>query len=142
MLNLKYNSVYVLQKKSPEAACFDMYSDEDVTIPPMSSKFVSSGTSFDIPKGYKLDVLLRSGFSSKNECTLLNSVGIIDEDYTGVVKYPIFNLSTERAVIIRKGQRIAQAQLVPVIQYQITSVEEITKQTERGSGGFGHTGNY
>lgn len=145
MVDLKYNKsnlIKDLEFKTKEAACFDICSNETVTIPSNEAKLITTGLTFDIPKGYSLRVYLRSGWAFDNTATLLNSEGIIDSDYTGVVKLPIFNLSHYKPIYIQSGDRIAQAELVKQVETTLIEVYEIEKHTERGKGGFGHTGKH
>lgn len=100
---------------------------------------VSTGIAADIPDGYEIQVRPRSGLALKHGITVLNTPGTIDSDYTGEIKVILHNVRDE-AYKINKGDRIAQLVIGRVIKLPIEEVDEITKKTERGSGGFGSTG--
>lgn len=132
------------------ASAFDLHILEDVTIKPGQTVLIPLGLAFDIPDGFEIQIRPRSGVSLKTDLLIKNSPGTIDKDYTGEVKLIIKNnayLSVDEdnnivypeAVTIEKGTRLAQAVLCNVIQADIVEVTEI-KDTERSSGGFGHTG--
>lgn len=93
---------------------------------------------FEIPKGYEIQVRPRSGLAAKNGIGILNSPGTIDSDYRGEVKVILFNFGKED-FIIKRGDRIAQIILSKSLNFSIEEVEEIST-TQRGKGGFGHTG--
>lgn len=93
---------------------------------------------FEIPKGYEIQVRPRSGLAAKNGIGILNSPGTIDSDYRGEVKVILFNFGKED-FIIKRGDRIAQIILSKSLNFSIEEVEEISN-TQRGKGGFGHTG--
>ena len=105
-----------------------------------STKTIKIGTGIKIaaPQGYATFIYPRSGFSTKNEVILLNSVGVIDNDYTGEIIVCLKNIS-DKPVEIALGDRIAQAVIQPVLQTEFEYVEEL-EATERGNGGFGSTG--
>jgi dUTP pyrophosphatase len=117
------------------SACFDLGSNETVTIKAGETKAVSTGLTFDIPKGYELQIRSRSGLAAKG-VRVANGVGTIDSDYTGVVK---ILLRSDIKFDISRGQRIAQAILVPVTRARLKH-GVVLKTTERGEGGFGSTG--
>ena len=92
----------------------------------------------EIPTGYEGQVRPRSGLAIKNGITVLNSPGTIDADYRGEVKIILVNLS-DTDFVINSGDRVAQLIIAKCEQAEIETVEILT-ETERGSGGFGHTG--
>jgi len=111
---------------------------EPVTLKPLERALVSTGIFIAIPEGYEAQVRPRSGLAAKNGITVLNSPGTIDADYRGEVKVILVNLSNTEFTI-HDGDRIAQmivAAHARVEWNQVTGLEE----TERGAGGFGHTG--
>lgn len=123
------------------AACFDLVS---VTRKPEGdrSMIYDTGLVFDIPEGYHIKVYSRSGHGFKYDMRLCNSTGIIDSDYIGTIKV---KLTYDGPVSYRPdwpyvGDRIAQAMLVKNVKTDLVEVDEIKKQTERGTGGFGSTG--
>lgn len=113
--------------------------DSTLELPPGSRTIVPTALSFEIPRGYEVQIRPRSGLAAKYGVTVLNSPGTIDADYRGEVKIILINLGTE-PFLIQRGDRIAQA--VPAAVAGSLHFEEvyIIDQTERGAGGFGHTG--
>ncbi len=113
-------------------------SDGSVTLRPMERCLVKTGLFMELPEGYEAQVRPRSGLALKKGITVLNSPGTIDADYRGEICVILINLSQEDFVIA-DGERIAQMVIARHEQAEIIEVEELT-DTERGSGGFGHTG--
>jgi dUTP pyrophosphatase len=124
--------------QSEEAAGFDLHSIDDVVIKKGERKLISTGLAFEIEKGYEVQIRPRSGLAYKYGITVLNSPGTIDSDYRGEIKVLLINLG-EKDFEIKKGDRIAQAVVAPVVQAKFVEVEELS-DTKRGSGGFGSTG--
>ena len=91
-----------------------------------------------IPNGFEGCVRPRSGLALKHGLTLTNSPGTVDSDYRGEVKVLLINLGQE-PVILKRGERIAQLLISPVVQAEVLKVESLD-DTSRGAGGFGHTG--
>lgn len=109
------------------------------TINPGERASIPTGLCFEIPCGYEVQVRPRSGLALKHGVTVLNTPGTIDSDYRGEVKIILINLGSE-PYTVRRGERIAQ--VVPALTASnITFFEEKElTETDRGSGGFGHTG--
>jgi dUTP pyrophosphatase len=124
--------------QTKEAAGFDLHSIEDVVINPGERKLIGTGLAFEIEYGYEVQIRPRSGLAYKHGITVLNTPGTIDSDYRGEIKVLLINLGSE-PFEIKKGERIAQAVVAPVIQAEIIEVDELS-DTQRGSGGFGSTG--
>lgn len=120
------------------SAYVDLYAIEDVLLRTKDVKVIRSGWAFEIPEGYYIDVLPRSGLACKKGIISLNSVGIIDSDYRGEVLTTMRNVSDE-PVLISKGDRYAQIAVKKSIYITFKEVDELTP-TDRGSGGFGSTG--
>lgn len=122
------------------AACFDLHAIEDCYIDDISHPNVKVGTglAFDIPDGWQLLIFPRSGIAFKNNVTLTNAVGVVDSDFIGEVCV-LLSAHSEGLLSIKKGDRIAQAQLMPVHRVTFEEVSELT-ETDRGAGGFGSTG--
>lgn len=97
-----------------------------------------TGFCLAIPEGFEVQVRPRSGLAVKHGVTVINSPGTIDTDYRGEVKVALINHGKD-AFTVNRGDRIAQMILAPVVQAQLDLVTELDS-TERGSGGFGHTG--
>ena len=105
-------------------------------------KIIPTGLFFDIPENFEIQVRPRSGLAAKKGITVLNSPGTVDSDYTGEVKVILINHG-KGDYVIEHGERIAQAIVATVAAKNIINlnkVDDITKDTERGSGGFGSTG--
>ena len=119
------------------AAC-DLKSSDATVIPSKSTVVVGTGIKLEIPKGFGAQVCPRSGLAAKNGITVLNSPGIIDNDYRGEVKVILHNAGTED-FIVKKGDRIAQLLFFPIFQAIFQKAEEVST-TVRGEGGFGSTG--
>ncbi len=112
--------------------------DQSVTLKPGERKLIPTGLFFEIPEGFEVQVRPRSGLAIKNGISVLNSPGTIDADYRGEVCVILINLGTEDFVI-NNGDRIAQMVVAKYEKCSWTLVEELSS-TDRGSGGFGHTG--
>ena len=123
---------------SKGAACFDLYADtvqqEDWGV------LVGTGLAVEIPEGHVMMVYSRSGMGFKHGIVLRNGTGIVDADYRGQIMVALtHNPIVEVDVEINTGDRIAQAMIIPVQQFQFTEVSELS-ETERGEGGFGSSG--
>ena len=119
------------------SACFDIEIDESFTLQPMDLHNFPTGLRVELPKGYCLLVFARSSLGQK-KCIIPNSVGVIDSDYRGEIFIPIMNLSDE-PVHFQEGHRYAQGMIVRAVQADIELVDALSN-TQRGSGGFGSTG--
>lgn len=112
--------------------------DGPVTLRPMERGLIKTGLFMELPAGYEAQVRPRSGLALKKGITVLNSPGTIDADYRGELCVILINLSQEDFVI-NDGERIAQMVIARCEQAEVVQVEELS-DTERGTGGFGHTG--
>lgn len=112
--------------------------DVDLTLLPGARALVPTGFSIALPPGFEAQIRPRSGLALRSGVTCLNTPGTIDADYRGPVAVILANLGSE-PVIIRRGDRIAQMIVAPVVQAQFDVVDELAA-TERGAGGFGSTG--
>jgi dUTP pyrophosphatase len=120
------------------AAGMDVLAAEEVTLAPGARHAVATGLAVAIPPGYEIQVRPRSGLALKHGITVPNTPGTIDSDYRGELKVILINHGGE-AFEIRRGDRIAQLVLAPVVRASWLKVEELD-HTERGEGGFGSTG--
>ena len=112
-----------------------------ITLEPFERVLIHTGIFLQIPEGYEVQVRSRSGLTLKKGLIVLNEPGTIDADYRGEVGVILYN-SGKEPQIIEPGERIAQLVVVKVEHAELEEVEEIDKEaTERGAGGFGHTGN-
>ena len=109
-----------------------------VHLQPLERSLVSTGLFIELPVGYEAQVRPRSGLAIKQGITCLNSPGTVDADYRGELKVILINLSAE-VQMIKNGDRIAQLVFQKVEKAILEQVEEIN-ETQRGKGGFGHTG--
>ena len=109
-----------------------------VTLRPMQRMLIPTGLFMEIPEGYEGQVRPRSGLAIKNGITVLNTPGTIDADYRGEVKIILINLS-DTDFVINSGERVAQIIFAKCEQMKVVNVETLS-ETERGAGGFGHTG--
>jgi dUTP pyrophosphatase len=109
-----------------------------IEIQPGKSEIIPTGLALSIPKNYEIQIRPRSGLAAKNQISVLNTPGTIDEDYRGEIKVILINLG-EKKFKIEKGLRIAQMVLCPIIKAELEEVDELD-ETKRGSGGFGSTG--
>lgn len=112
--------------------------DEPLTLRPGGRFAVPTGLAFALPAGFEGQVRPRSGLAAKSGITCLNTPGTIDADYRGEVKVILVNLG-EEDVVIRRGDRIAQLVIAPVVQAAWSEVDSLD-DTVRGAGGFGSTG--
>lgn len=120
------------------AAGMDLCAVEEVHLQPMERKLVPTGIRMAIPEGYEGQVRPRSGLAFKHGIGMVNAPGTIDSDYRGEIGVLLINLGSE-AVTFQKGDRIAQLVVAPVLQAELTIVEQLS-DTDRGAGGFGSTG--
>ncbi len=123
---------------TPGAAGMDVVAAESLTLAPGARAAVATGFAIAIPPGYEVQVRPRSGLALKHGITCLNTPGTIDEDYRGEVKVILANLGQEPFAVVR-GERIAQLVPAPVQRATLTEVETLD-DTQRGTGGFGSTG--
>jgi dUTP pyrophosphatase len=112
--------------------------DEPLTLRPGSRFPVPTGIAFALPPGFEAQVRPRSGLAFKHGVTCLNSPGTVDADYRGEVKVILVNHG-EEDFVIRRGERIAQLVIAPVVQAAWAEVDSLD-ETVRGAGGFGSTG--
>lgn len=114
---------------------------EPYMLKPGESVLLPTGLKFEIPEGYEIQVRPRSGLALKNQITVLNTPATIDSDYRGELKIILINHSKE-AFIIEPGMRVAQLVIAPVTVALFNLQENVLANTERGEGGFGHTGKF
>ena len=126
--------------QTPGSAGVDLcaWIDRDLVLLPMQREIVPTGIFLEIPQGMEAQIRPRSGLAAKNGVTVLNTPGTIDSDYRGEIKVILINLS-DRDFIIKNGDRIAQMVFAPYVQIEFDEVTELSN-TQRGTGGFGHTG--
>ncbi len=125
---------------TPGASGVDLtaFLDEPMTIEPMGRALVPTGYFIELPPGYEAQARARSGLAIKKGIGLVNGIGTIDSDYRGELKVPLINWGSE-PFVINDGDRIAQLVIAKYEKAEFEIVDEIAG-SERGEGGFGHTG--
>lgn len=128
------------QYATPQSAGMDLRANLDapVTLKPLERKLIPTGLHIALPAGYEAQVRPRSGLALKKGITVLNTPGTIDADYRGEIGVILINLSQEDFVV-EDGERIAQMIIARHEQGELIAVE-VLDETERGDGGFGHSG--
>ena len=128
------------QYATPQSAGMDLRANLDapVTLRPMERRIIPTGLYIALPAGYEAQVRPRSGLALKKGITVLNSPGTIDADYRGEIGVLLINLSQED-FIVNDGERIAQMVIARHEQGEFVTVDMLD-ETERGAGGYGHTG--
>lgn len=115
--------------------------DSAIELKPLERMLIPTGIAIKLPSSeYGAFIFARSGLATKKGITLSNCVGVVDSDYTGEIKVGIINLSQE-SYTLEPGERIAQMVIMPVCQVNFNVTDEL-EATERGSGGFGSTGEF
>ena len=125
---------------TPQSAGMDLRAnlDEPVTLQPMERRLIPTGLYIALPEGFEAQVRPRSGLALKHGVTVLNTPGTIDADYRGEIGVVLINLS-QAAFVVNDGERIAQMVIARCEQGELVTVETLD-ETERGEGGYGHTG--
>lgn len=125
---------------SSGSAGMDLYAavEEDVIIKPGGFELIPTGIHLQLPDGYEGQVRPRSGLAAKSGVTVLNTPGTIDSDYRGEIRVILINFGKE-PFVVRRGDRIAQLVVCKYETVELISVSQLS-DSERGSGGFGHTG--
>lgn len=122
----------------PDDSGMDVCAAEDALLPPGGRALVPTGLAFEPPPGTELQARPRSGLAVRSGLTLLNTPATIDEGYRGEVAILLVNLG-DVPVAVKKGDRIAQLVLCPVLRPEIALCDELS-ETGRGAGGFGSSG--
>ena len=112
--------------------------ERELVLSPGQRAIVPTGIAIALPEGFEAQIRPRSGLALKSGVTLVNTPGTIDADYRGEIKVIVINLGQE-PVVISRGDRIAQMVVAPVTRVCLQAVGNVD-ETQRGSGGFGHTG--
>lgn len=122
------------------AAGADIYSAERAILAPGDTAIIGTDLRVEIPRGFEIQIRPRSGLAAKNSITVLNAPGTIDCDFRGEIKIILHNAG-RTFFDVKKGDRIAQMVLAPVVRAVFSTVtQEELKRSERGEGGFGSTG--
>ena len=128
-------------RATPGSACYDVYAIANTTVWNKKVARIHCGLAFAVPEGYFLEIRPRSGLAGRG-LTIVNSPGTLDSDYRGELMILMFNVSPDPHSLgygIKKGDRIAQIRLVPILGINFEDVDGLDI-TERGTGGFGSTG--
>ena len=112
--------------------------ESSIVVEPGARILIPTGFAVSVPDGFELQVRPRSGLAVKHGVTIINSPGTVDSDYRGEVKIGLVNLGN-KPYTVQRGDRIAQLVLAPVVRADIRAVK-VLDTTDRGTGGFGHTG--
>lgn len=125
---------------TPYSAGMDLRAnlDEPVIMKPLDRKLISTGLYMELPEGFEAQIRPRSGLALKKGISVLNTPGTIDADYRGEIGIILVNLSNEEFVV-KNGERICQMVINKVETVQWLRVDSL-EESERGAGGFGHTG--
>lgn len=125
---------------TPQSAGMDLRAniDESIILHPMERRLIPTGLYMALPEGYEAQIRPRSGLALKHGITVLNTPGTIDADYRGEIMVLLINFSLE-TFTINDGERIAQMVIAKHEQGEFVEVETLD-ETERGAGGYGHTG--
>lgn len=125
---------------TPQSAGMDLRAniEEPIIIKPLERKLIGTGLHIALPEGYEAQIRPRSGLALKHGITVLNSPGTVDADYRGEVMVLLVNLS-DKDFVVSDGERIAQMVIAKHEQGEFVEVAELD-ETERGEGGYGHTG--
>ncbi len=125
---------------TPQSAGLDLRANltEPITLHPMERKLVPTGLHIALPDGYEAQVRPRSGLALKHGVTVLNTPGTVDADYRGEIMVLLVNFSNENFVV-NDGERIAQMVVARYEQVDFDTVD-VLDETQRGTGGYGHTG--
>jgi len=137
---LRPNTASLPAYMTPNAAGMDLYADldEDIVLQPGARSLLPTGIALALPHGYEAQIRPRSGLALRHGITLVNSPGTIDQDYRGEIGIIMVNHGRE-PFTVRNGERIAQMVFAPIARAELQVVDDLD-ETERGDGGFGHTG--
>ena len=138
IINKSNNALPAYETASSAGMDLRAFVDADVVLKPFERKLIPTGLYIELPDGYEAQIRPRSGLAIKSGITVLNSPGTIDADYRGEIKVILINLSNEDFTI-KSGDRVCQMVIANHEKAEFVEVNEIS-ETERGAGGFGHTG--
>ncbi len=138
IINKSDNQLPAYETASSAGMDLRAFIDSDIVLKPFERKLIPTGLYIELPDGYEAQIRPRSGLAIKSGITVLNSPGTIDADYRGEIKVILINLSNDDFTI-KSGERICQMVIAKHEKVDFVEVEEIN-ETERGAGGFGHTG--
>jgi len=136
----EFNDIPLPKYETPGSAGMDVRAavEREMILESGKVTLVPTNLKVEIPEGFEIQIRPRSGLAAKHGIGLLNSPGTIDSDYRGEIKIILFNFGKENFAI-RRGDRIAQMIISKVYKMEFEESDKLT-ESERGSGGFGHTG--
>lgn len=142
-VNIKklYDDAIIPTRGSEEAAGYDLYAhleESKIDFNPGETKMVGTGIAVEIPRGYYAAIFARSGIASKRNLRPANCVGVIDSDYRGEIKVPLYN-DSNNSQTLEKDERVAQMVIMPYLSVTFNEVDNLS-ESNRGQGGFGSTG--
>ena len=138
IINKSNNPLPKYQTKQSAGLDLCAFLDEELILKPMDRKLIGTGLYIALPEGFEAMIRPRSGMAFKHGITVINSPGIIDADYRGEIKIALVNLSQENFTI-KNGDRVAQMVVNKYEQVSFNLTDSLD-DTERGVGGYGHTG--
>lgn len=138
VINRSDNALPAYATKGSSGMDIRAFISEPVVLKPLQRELIATGLFLELPDGYEAQIRPRSGLAIKQGITVLNTPGTIDSDYRGEINVILINLSNEQ-VTVSSGERIAQIVFQKVEKVMLEETETI-QETERGAGGFGHTG--
>jgi len=138
IINKSNNPLPAYQTKQAAGVDLCAFLEEDVVLKPMERKLIGTGLYMALPDGFEAMIRPRSGMAFKHGITVINTPGTIDADYRGEIKIALINLSNE-AFTIKNGDRVAQMVVNKYEQVDF-KISDSLDETERGAGGYGHTG--
>ena len=127
-------------RATPQSAGLDLHANvhEATVISPLERKLIPTGIKIALPYGYEAQIRPRSGLALKHGISMPNSPATVDADYRGELGVILINLGTE-PYIVRRGDRIAQMVICPVVMFDFTETDRLP-ESSRGEGGYGHSG--
>jgi len=138
VINKSNNNLPKFQTEHSAGVDLCAFLDKPLELKPLERVLVPTGLFIELPEGYEAQIRPRSGLALKHGITVLNSPGTIDADYRGEISIILINLS-DKSFLINSGERICQMVVAKYEKYNWLLTNEIN-ETERGVGGFGHTG--
>jgi dUTP pyrophosphatase len=138
IINKSNNALPKYQTKQSAGLDLCAFLDEELILKPMERKLIGTGLYIALPEGFEAMIRPRSGMAFKHGITVINSPGTIDADYRGEIKIALVNLSQENFTI-KNGDRVAQMVVNKYEQVSFNLTDSL-EDTERGVGGYGHTG--
>ena len=135
-----HNNAIVPEYKKNGDSGFDLYGIETVTLQPGEVAIIHTGIAIAIPEGFEVQIRMRSGASLTTPLIIPNAPATIDSGYRGELGIIVRNIGNSEYTV-KKGERIVQGVLMPVIRAQFCEVKELPK-SDRGSNGYGSTGNF